>query len=74
MDSDPKERRARLLNWEQAPFARAVHPEEDHFISLHVAVGAAEEEPAAIIYHEDDFAGSITATSYEFGLNGKDRK
>ena len=32
-----------------------------------VAVGAAESEPGVCVYHQDDFFGSITASSYRFG-------
>jgi hypothetical protein len=32
-----------------------------------VAIGAAEDEPAIRTYHETDFAGGITASSYRFG-------
>ena len=48
--------------------ARAAHPEEDHLIPLMAAVGAAEEEPAALVYHQKDFGGGITASSFRFGL------
>lgn len=62
-----KERSERLLNWERAPFARAAQPEEDHLVPLHVAVGAAEEEPGQVIYRQEHFFGRITASSYRFG-------
>ncbi len=62
------ERRAKaLLNWEQAPAARQVHPREDHLMPLHVAVGAAAEDAAHLSYHQDDFFGAITASSFRFG-------
>ena len=35
---------------------------------LFVAIGAAEEEPGVRIYHEAAFMGSITSSSYRFGL------
>ena len=31
------------------------------------AVGAAENEAAACIYHEEDFFGGVTASSFRFG-------
>jgi aromatic ring-opening dioxygenase catalytic subunit (LigB family) len=65
--SDPGERVERLLNWSQAPAARQAHPQEDHLIPLMVAVGAAEKEPAAVVYHQDDLMGGVTASSYRFG-------
>jgi aromatic ring-opening dioxygenase catalytic subunit (LigB family) len=63
----PAERTRRLLQWEQAPSARRAHPREDHLIPLLVAVGAAEEAAAACIYHEQDFFGGVTASSFRFG-------
>jgi aromatic ring-opening dioxygenase catalytic subunit (LigB family) len=43
------------------------HPREDHFVPLIVALGAAENERAARVYHEQDFMGGLTASSYRFG-------
>ncbi len=52
----PSEMRTeRLVEWEKAPAARAAHPREDHLIPLMVAVGAAEDEPGAVTYHQKDF-------------------
>jgi aromatic ring-opening dioxygenase catalytic subunit (LigB family) len=65
--SSPDERRRRLLSWSAAPAARAAHPSEDHLIPLMVAVGAAGDEVGARIYHQMDFMGAITVSSYRFG-------
>ena len=67
MDSTPDLRSKRLLEWERAPSARAAQPREDLLIPLHVAVGAAEEESAQVIYREENFFGKITISSYRFG-------
>lgn len=67
MDSPPAERSRQLREWERAPSARLAHPQEDHFIPLMVAVGAAEDESAQRVYHERDFMGGVTASSYRFG-------
>ncbi|EJC85237.1 hypothetical protein Rleg4DRAFT_7779 [Rhizobium leguminosarum bv. trifolii WSM2297] len=61
------ERTERLIAWEQAPAARAAHPREDHLIPLLVVVGAAENEPGVTTYHQKDFAGGLTASSFRFG-------
>ena len=64
----PAEERIKLLTrWDAAPASRIAHPREDHFIPLHVALGAAEDEPAYRVYHERDFMGGVTASSYRFG-------
>jgi aromatic ring-opening dioxygenase catalytic subunit (LigB family) len=63
----PGERAQALVAWEQAPAARLAHPREEHLLPLMVAVGAAWGEPATRIYHQDDFFGGITVSSYQFG-------
>jgi aromatic ring-opening dioxygenase catalytic subunit (LigB family) len=65
--SSPGERRQRLVEWSGAPAARAAHPREDHLIPLMVAVGAAGDDIGAQIYHQSDFMGAITVSSYRFG-------
>jgi aromatic ring-opening dioxygenase catalytic subunit (LigB family) len=65
--SDPATRTAELLQWEKAPFARVCHPQEDHLIPLLAAVGAAENDRATRVYHEDNMFGGVTASSYRFG-------
>ena len=47
--------------------ARAAHPQEDHLITLMAAVGAAEDEHVALVYHQKDFGAGITASSSRFG-------
>ena len=61
------ERAARLLQWAQAPSARIAHPREDHFVPLMVAVGAAGEDTAVRIYHEDAWNGTVVTSSFRFG-------
>lgn len=61
------ERRQRVAGWMFAPDARIAHPREDHLIPLMVALGAAEEERAARIYHQADFMGGWALSSFRFG-------
>jgi aromatic ring-opening dioxygenase catalytic subunit (LigB family) len=65
--SAPQERTPRLIHWEKAPQARGAHPREDHLIPLMVAVGAAEQDAGAAVYHQKDLFGGITASSFRFG-------
>lgn len=67
VEEAPAERRERLLHWSAAPSARLAHPREDHLIPLMVAVGAAGGEVGHRVYHQRDFLGGITASSYRFG-------
>lgn len=63
----PAQRTAALTAWESAPAARQAHPREEHLLPLMVAVGAAESDTARRVYHEDNFAGGITVSSFMFG-------
>ncbi|UGQ47575.1 DODA-type extradiol aromatic ring-opening family dioxygenase [Massilia endophytica] len=63
----PQERTQRLIGWEKAPAARAAHPREEHLLPLMVAVGAAEQEAAATVYHEDAFFGALSVSSFRLG-------
>ncbi len=67
IDATPEERTSRLIEWERAPLARAAHPEEDHLIPLMAVVGAAEGERGAVVYHQTNLFGGITASSFRFG-------
>jgi len=67
VEATPSERETRLLAWSAAPAARQAHPREDHLIPLMVAVGAAENEKATVVYHEEDLLGGVTASSFRFG-------
>lgn len=57
----------RLIEWEKAPAARVAHPREDHLIPLMVVVGAAEDEAGATTFHQKDFMGGLTVSSFRFG-------
>jgi aromatic ring-opening dioxygenase catalytic subunit (LigB family) len=63
----PEARTKALMEWESAPYARICHKEEDHFVPLFAALGAAEAETATLVYHQDDIFGGVTASSYKIG-------
>jgi aromatic ring-opening dioxygenase catalytic subunit (LigB family) len=63
----PAARTAALLDWESAPYARTCHKEEDHFVPLFAALGAAEGETAQMVYHDANVFGGVTASSYKIG-------
>jgi aromatic ring-opening dioxygenase catalytic subunit (LigB family) len=67
LELTPDERRVALLHWSGAPYARMAHPREEHLLPLMVAYGAAQDEPAACVYHEDEFFGSLAVSSFRFG-------
>jgi aromatic ring-opening dioxygenase catalytic subunit (LigB family) len=66
LGGSPKHRDKLLTAWEAAPAARAAHPREEHLLPLHVAVGAAGNDPAELAYHEKKFLGGLTVSSYRF--------
>ena len=61
------QRAAGLLAWQDAPAARQAHPREEHLLPLMVAAGAAGDDAATLVYHEDAFAGGVTVSSFMFG-------
>ncbi len=65
--ADAAARTSTLAAWERAPAARLAHPREEHLLPLMVALGAAEHEAATRVYHEREFFGGITVSSFRFG-------
>ena len=59
------ERERRLIDWAQAPGARAAHPREEHLLPLHVVAGAAGEDSGTKVF-EDHVLGSVQS-AYLFG-------
>lgn len=62
----PQDRTLAMENWEQAPYARIAHKDEDHLVPLFVALGAAEQDRATMVYHDTGLFGGVTASSYRF--------
>lgn len=67
MNAAPAERTQQLIEWEKAPYARVCHPQEDHFVPLFAALGAAEGEKATRVYFDQGVFGGVTASSYRLG-------
>ena len=65
--ADAATRARTLAAWERAPAARLAHPREEHLLPLMVALGAAEHDTATRVYHERDFFGGITVSSWRLG-------
>jgi len=70
LGGSPADRSRSLAAWEAAPSARAAHPREEHLLPLMVAVGAAGDDAAELAYHERDFLGGLTVSSYRFSGDG----
>ena len=67
LELKPADREQAMLHWSEAPYARMAHPREDHLVPLWVAMGAAEQDATACVYHEDSFFGALTVSSFRFG-------
>jgi aromatic ring-opening dioxygenase catalytic subunit (LigB family) len=62
-----QERATALVKWQAAPAARQAHPREEHLLPLMVAAGAADDDRASCVYHEDEFFGALAVSSFQFG-------
>jgi len=62
---DPEARNQALIEWEQAPAARAAHPREEHFLPLHVVAGAAGSDTGKRMFR-GTVLGAIES-AYQFG-------
>lgn len=65
VESDPESRDRRLIGWEEAPAARAVHPREEHLLPLMVAAGAAGSDRGRVGFKGSLFGLQISA--HHFG-------
>ena len=65
VQSEAPERKRRLIAWEDAPYARECHPEEDHLIPLMVAAGAAGEDAGKQTF--SDIIGGKAFSCFGFG-------
>ena len=61
----PNERVAELTHWDAAPAARDAHPREEHLLPLHVAVGAAGNDPGRRML-KDVVMGAVEL-AFQFG-------
>ena len=46
------EQAQRLINWQQAPNARLIHPREEHLLPLHVCFGAGKGSNAQVLFND----------------------
>ncbi len=58
------ERDAALINWSEAPAARACHPREEHLLPLMVAAGAAGDSPGKIDFQDVMMGALISAVRF----------
>jgi aromatic ring-opening dioxygenase catalytic subunit (LigB family) len=63
---EASERDARLVDWQQAPAARAAHPREEHLLPLMVVAGAAGADRGRLAYQGKILGLELSA--YDFGV------
>ena len=64
-ETDPQKRNTMLAQWDKAPGARDSNPREEHLIPLHVATGAAGDDPGIKIL--DDHIMGAVESAFRFG-------
>ena len=60
-----EERKARLARWDEAPYARHIHPREEHLLPLMVATGAAVGDKGRQTFNGTIWGKAVSA--YHFG-------
>lgn len=68
--AEPEARAAALIEWEHAPSASIAHPQADHLMPLHVAVGAAGEDLASCVF--GDYIADLATSAYRFDSRVED--
>jgi aromatic ring-opening dioxygenase catalytic subunit (LigB family) len=63
--AEPATRQQHLLNWAQAPSARACHPREEHLLPLMVTEGAAGNDLGQDVFTDNVMGVNVSA--YQFG-------
>jgi len=63
-----EEREKAFVNWTKFPGARSAHSEEDHFMPLHVVVGAAGEDTGKELYTGTASGGAMMFVHWGFGV------
>ena len=65
MELPEPERSARLVRWQQAPFASYCHPREEHLIPLLIASGAGGEAPGKCIFTDEPMQATVSAYRFD---------
>ncbi|KKO45366.1 extradiol ring-cleavage dioxygenase [Arsukibacterium ikkense] len=50
-----------LTHWQQAPYARLMHPREEHLLPLHVCFGAAKGSPVKVLFNDNVINKTVLA-------------
>ena len=62
--ANPEVRDATLRTWERAPFARLIHPREEHLLPLMVVAGAAGNDVGAVPFGHTVAGMRISAAAF----------
>lgn len=55
--------------WTKFPSARYAHAQEDHFMPLHVIVGAAQNDKGRVLFRKDLRDGKMIFANWGFGVH-----
>jgi len=61
---DAAKRDAELTQWTRAPFARDVHPREEHLVPLMVAAGAGGGDPGKVVFRDEVMGVVVSAVQF----------
>ena len=59
------EQAKRLINWQQAPNARLIHPREEHLLPLHVCFGAGKASNAQVLFNDKVLNKTVLAFGWQ---------
>ncbi len=60
----PEGRDRALTDWTAGPQARWCHPREEHLLPLHVAAGAAGDDPGRIVFRDEVLGATVSAARF----------
>lgn len=64
----PEEREKAFLEWTKFPSARAAHAQEDHFVPMHVVVGASGQDKGKVLFRAPVMNGRGIFCNWGFGM------
>lgn len=64
MSQAPRDREQLLVEWENAPAARAAHPREEHLLPLHVMAGAGLDDAATMPFRDRLLGADVSAVHF----------
>jgi len=67
-NSSPEDREKAFVEWTNIPSARQAHAQEDHFMPMHVVVGAAQQDKGKVLFRGNVMGGRGIFANWGFGM------